>query len=65
MATGQPKRRKGRKMLKGKILRDDFFNTKKWFIGDPETNFKWHVDGYKTRKAAVDAAAACDARVIE
>ncbi len=52
-------------MLKVKIIRDDFFNTKKWFIVDPETNFKWHVDGYKTRKAAVDAAAACDARVIE
>jgi len=51
-------------MLKVKIIKDDFFSTRKWFIVDPN-GFKWNQIGYKTKKAAADAAAACDARVIE
>lgn len=52
-------------MLKVKIIKDDFFSTRKWFIVDPDSGFKWNETGYKTKKAAADAAAACDARVIE
>ena len=51
--------------VKVKIIKDEFFATRKWFIVDPDNGFKWNQIGYKTKKAAVDAAAACDARVIK
>ena len=56
---------RGSMTVKVKIIKDEFFATRKWFIVDPDNGFKWNQIGYKTKKAAVDAAAACDARVIK
>jgi hypothetical protein len=40
-----------------KVVKDDFFATKKWFIVT-DTGFKMNVVGWKTKKAAVAAVEA-------
>ena len=35
-----------------RVVKDDFFATKKWFI-ETDDGFKWNTVGYKPRKAAV------------
>ena len=43
--------------VKIKIVKDDFFATKKWFI-ETDDGFKWNTVGFTTKKAAVAAVEA-------
>ena len=43
--------------VKIKIVKDDFFATKKWFI-ETDDGFKWNTVGFETKKAAVAAVEA-------
>ena len=38
--------------MKIRVVKDDFFATKKWFI-ETDDGVAWNTVGYKTRKAAV------------
>ena len=43
--------------VKIKIVKDDFFAAKKWFI-ETDDGFKWNTVGFETKKAAVAAVEA-------
>ena len=43
--------------VKIKIVKDDFFDTKKWCI-ETDDGFKWNTVGFETKKAAVAAVEA-------
>lgn len=47
-----------------KIIKDDWFATNKWFVVDAASGSKWNVIGFKTKAKAVNAALACDAKVV-
>jgi hypothetical protein len=40
--------------VKIRIVKDDFFATKKWFI-ETDGGFKWNTVGFTTKKAALAA----------
>ena len=42
--------------MKIRVVKDDFFATKKWFI-ETTDGFKWNTVGFKTKKAAEKVAA--------
>ena len=48
-----------------RIVKDDFFATKKWFIVDTFNGFKWNVVGFTTKKAALKAALNGNVKVVK
>ena len=57
-------RNKEKNVYAAKVIKDDFFSTKKWFIvlGD---GFKANTVGFKTKKSAVAAVDAAGWTVVD
>ena len=47
-----------------KVVKDDFFATRKWFI-ETDNGFKWNTVGYKTKKDAVDTVESFGLTVVD